>query len=299
MTYAIRNSIIIASLVILILAFNSVTRDKTNKKLEVVNISYQQKLNELNTLKRVNPDLAKEKEIMAQHDAMQMKALNRTKFVLKEDNPTLAYDYFTSLAERFCPGLQFDFRVETGGNFLGTDYNSYSLTGKTSLDHYYRFLYHLETQSPLVKIVNKAMSEIDDEIPQSGKTKARIEKKIDFNLRVNVFYEQAGKTYEDLAIRILPAKSVIGNPFRAKIFEPVEDPSQLYYVDINKSKIVGFSSETITVKQEGNGKIAILKTGDKVAYGYLHEINWVQEYALFKINQVGISQDVKLYIEKD
>ncbi len=297
MTYAIRNSIIIFGLIIMVLILNTITKNKTEQELEAVNRIYNEKSTELSNLKRINPDLEKEKEIMAQHDVMQTKALNRTKFILKYDDPTLSYDYFTSIAERFVPKFYFDFRFEGSGTLNNTNYNKYALKGTSDLDKLFRFLYHLENQSALVKISAMNLEEKEQIVPRPGKKTDDMKKVLDFTINVMIFFDASGDTYEELAIQNMKSTQVLTNPFRAKIIKPQYDEESIY-VNIDKAKIVGLSPETVTLQEDGK-KVAVLEIGDRVLQGYLSSINWEEEYAVFKSDAYGVIMEAKLYLERE
>jgi hypothetical protein len=267
------------------------------KKLDSVDFVYQEKMNELNTLKRINPDLEKEKEIMAQHDEMQMKALNRTKFMIREDNPTYAYSYLSSVAEGYAGSLHFDFRFEGTGTLLGTNFNRYSLQGKSNLYNLFRFLYHLENQSALLKVAGVELKETEEEIFEMRKKTTKKVKTLGFSVTLLAFYDSSGKTYEELALRNLSVPQLVANPFFAKIYPPEASKEDLHFINIDNAKIVGLSQDTVTLK-EGN-KIAVLQPGDKVLHGILQSINWEEEYVVFESDAMGVTVKAKLYLERE
>ena len=294
MSYAIRNSIIIAALLILILSINAVWRSNTMKKLESEKKIFNAKSKELADLKRVNPDLEKEKEIMAQHDSLQRKALKRTKFIVQEDNSILTYDYITKLTKTYCPGFNFDFQTLDGGSIYGTTFNKYKIYGSTNLKDFYTFICQLEKQSPLciIESLNFGEEPVDS---KSGSGKKMV---IKFEMEFSVFYDKNGKPYEELALRDIKRKYLSENPFTFKLHEPDGSNIDPSLVKIDGAKIIGITEDNILLKA-GQNEIVYLEIGDEVAHGYLDEIVYDEKYAVFKINQIGIVQNKKLYLEKE
>ena len=293
MTYAIRNSIIIGTLLIIVLVATFIGKSRSKKELSIFTREFEQVDKKLSDLKKVNPDLEKEKEIMAQHDELQRKALQKTKFILQNDDASLAYDYLTDITNRYCSKLNFDFNYNGEGENQGVRYNEYSINGNTDIKNFFTFVYQIETQSPLFIIQSFEVRQETD-LDEESKKKSEII----FNLSLYAYFDQNGVPYEELPFMNLKYKNITSNPFKPRIHDPKKDDEELLYVDIEKIKILGFTKNNIMIEETG-GKVSFLSVGDKVAYGYLQKINWEEQFALFNINRIGIALEEKLYVNVD
>ena len=119
-----------------------------------------------------------------------------------------------------------------------------------------------------------------------------------FNLSLFTYFNKNGIPYEELPFMNLKYKNVSSHPFKPKIHEPEIDEEELFYVDIDKAKILGLTKKNIMI-EDSKGNVSFLSVGDKVAYGYLQKINWEDQFALFNVNRIGVPLEKKLYVNID
>lgn len=87
MPYAIRNSIVLGILLILVFVGGLLSNSQSVKRLEKYKTALVKNQKTLAKLNKTYPDLGKTDEIIASLDSMKKKALEDNKIILKNDNP--------------------------------------------------------------------------------------------------------------------------------------------------------------------------------------------------------------------
>ncbi len=290
MTYAIRNSLILFGLLVIIFFIMLFNNQNALKILHKVQAERDRKATELTNLRRQYPDLANEKQIIAKHQKMLEEAAKKTKKILKEDTPTITYDYLTRLASKYAQNISFNFTTKPQGKIKDTFYNQYNITGDASIYSISRFIYQLEKQPPLYTIENIRLEE-NEKGSIYGDS-------LHFDIKLNVYFDYNGIDISDIKLLNLPYYSLKSNPFKFKIHEPQKTKGSEYDIDIDNAKLIAMTKDLVFLKIEGQ-YVRTLSVGDPVAYGYLDKIDFKNQVAVFKINKIGIPQKIILKIEKD
>ena len=288
MSYSIRNSVILAGLLIIILLGSYLVNAKSAKKLEELEKSNKESSTMLEDLKRANPDLGNEEKVMKSLEKMKRKVLENSKLVLKEDNATLTYQYLIDITENFCPDVTFDFQVSKSGEYKEFSFNTYNLAGKANIESLHFFIFQIEYQSPLytiesIKLAEESVIEVDT---------------VNFKIVINSYFNKTGTDFKDIPLRSFKFTNLRYNPFYSRIHAPIPDPYELQFLNIYTSSIIGLTPYKVFLRDE-HGKINTLSPGDKVAFGYLDHINWHEQCAVFKINRIGITEEEILYINNE
>lgn len=287
MSYAIRNTIILAGLLVIVFIGGLLSNSQSVKRLEKMEKTYNSNRQTLDQLKRTNPDLDKTDEIIASLDEMKKKALEDNKIILKNDNPSQTYQYLIDITETFTPDLDFDFKVAQGGKSNNLPFNSYTLNGTANIESLHFFVFQIEYQAPLYIIESMRLSE----------TSVALKDTVDFAMKLNVFYDKkTGTSISEIPFRSFSYSSLAYNPFYSRIHTPIDRSEENKYLNINTALLIGLTPDKIFLR-DMNGMIVTLVPGSRVAYGYLNYINWKQQCAVFNINRIGINQEVKMYLQ--
>lgn len=290
MTYAIRNSVILLSLMIIIIIVMAVNNSGNLKVLHRVTQEKDMKANILKEIRRKNPDLANEKEIIEEHKRLLEDAEKKRKHILKDDNPTATYDYLTSLSNHYSKKLNFNFVTNEHGQIEATFYNNYTISGDSDIFSIYNFVYQLEEQSALYTIEKFTLIE--------NEKGSIFSDSLHFELKLNVYFDSNGTDMSDISLRKLPYYRISYNPFRFRIYEPEIEDNKDIGIDLDTVKMIGITTNKVFLKIQGH-YVQALSIGDEVAYGYLKRIDMKDQLAIFKINKIGLSQEKILKIEKD
>lgn len=290
MTYAIRNSVILLGLMVIMIIVMAVNNSRGLKVLHRVTQEKNMKANILKEIRRKNPDLANEKQIIEEHKALLKEAEKRTKHILKDDNPTITYDYLTSLTSKYSKNLHFDFVTGTPGTVGETFYDKYTISGNADVFSIYNFIYQLEEQPPLYTVEKFSLLE--------NEKGSIFSDTLHFEIEMNVYFDANGTDMSDINLRQLPYSRISYNPFRFRVYEPQENKDKDMGIDIDTVKMIGITKDKVFLKIQGH-YVQSLSVGDEIAYGYLEKIDMKNQLAVFKINKVGIPQEKILKIEKD
>lgn len=288
MPYVIRNTLVLTGLLAIILLFSLISNAMTNKKIEAIKTTYTQNQQMLENLKRTNPDLANEAQIVASLEQTRQRARDNNKLFIKEDNPTITFQYLIDICDVFCPDVEFNFIIKGSGvTPNNVNYNTYTINGTALLNSLHFFIFQLEYQSPLITIEEIRLSE--DEIG--------INDQIAFSLQMNVYYDpQNGIDINEIKTRRFTFANLKYNPFRTRIYE-AQDDADSKLVNVYNVTLIGLTPEKAFLRSE-NGRIVTLTTGDKVKYGYVNYIDWKKQRVAFKLNRIGIKEDYILYLDK-
>ena len=299
MSYAIRNTIILAVLLVIVIVGFIIGNSKYVKQKEELTIEYNRLAEELNNLKITNPDYNDIVRITEEYQTLRIKDQKTGKVIPKENNPTLSYLYLLNICDKFCPGLDFEFSLEKSGMISNTSYNSFFLSGEANIYSLYSFIFQIEKNIMFYTIERISLSEV---IIEEEKEEGIITLKpnmVSFEIMINVYFnEQITETIDVVKLRNLRYKNINYNPFYTRVHEPVVDIDQETYTNLDYSQMIGLTPEKVFLR-DNNENIVIISPGDKVAYGYLDRINWKEQSAVFKINRVGITVDKILYWSKD
>jgi len=287
MTYAIRNSIVLGILLVLFFVGGLLSNSQSVKRLEKIKNVFSENRQTLSQLKKNYPDLDKTDKIIASLDEMKKRALEDNKIILKNDNPSQTYQYLIDITETFTPDLNFDFKVAHGGKKGDLPYNSYTLNGSGNIESLHFFLFQVEYQAPLYVIESMRISE----------TSVSMKDTVDFSMKLNVFYDnKTGTSISEIPFRSFSYSNLVYNPFYSQIHTPIDRSEEEKYININTAVIIGLTPDKVFFR-DINGLIVTLVPGSRVAYGYLNYINWKQQCAVFKINRIGITQEIKMYLQ--
>jgi len=286
MPYSVRNTIVLIILLIIVILGTILVNAKSVRKLEELEKSNKDNSETIEKLIRTHPDLKNEEKVMESLENMKKKVLESSKFILKEDNPTLTYQYLIDITENFCPDVVFDFKVLKSGKDKEFSFNSYNISGNVNIESLHFFIFQIEYQSPLyaiesIKLSEESVTKIDT---------------VNFAIVLNAYFNESGTDIKDIPLRSFKFTNLRYNPFYSRIHPPLDDAYELQFLNIYTSTIIGLTPYKVFLRDE-DGKINTLTPGDKVAYGYLDQINWYKQAAVFKINRIGITEEEIIYID--
>ena len=282
MRYAIRNSLILLALLLFVVLVVVITNAQSNRKLKTLQKSNMESKAQLASLKAANPDMQDQEMFAGNLENLERRVKNESKFISRENTPTSTYKYLLDICDRSCPDLKFDFKYTDNGMVETTMYNSYSIIGEGPLRLLYQFIHQIENQFMLYVIDSIMLTSID--------SADKPEDYVIFTIDLRAYYEDTAIEMEDIPFRNLKHRTISNNPFIARIHGPMPDEYELNFVNINTGILIGLTVNKAFM-QDDKGKIHVLNVGDKVAYGYLDRIEWNEQSAVFKLNEIGIVEE--------
>lgn len=214
------------------------------------------------------------------------------KIMMKEDTPTGTLSYLFDIANKYAGFLHFDYGLSESGIKTKDSkvfYNQYILTGKAFINQIFLFLDQLERQPAFYTIESLALNIMN--ISEEGR--------VQFSIELRAYYTATGKNLANIKLRKNKVRRLSYNPFFPRIHEKVDkkDDDFLDLLDIESVDMVALSPERVFLKSRNNGIIKILNIGDRVRFGYLENIDWLRQEAVFAVNRYGVQERMRLAIK--
>ena len=212
------------------------------------------------------------------------------KIMMRDDSTTRSLEYFFELADRYATYLHFDFGHSDSGVVEGDEqvkYNEYIITGAAFMNQIYAFIDQLERQAPFYSLETVALESLPAE--EKGKVK--------FSIELRAYYTEDGVLIDEIDLKNYEKRLLAYNPFLPRIHAPLkpeDNDEMLALFEIENGVLVALSTERAFMKDAGSGIIHIFNIGDPVRYGFLENIDWGAQQAVFRINRYGIPEQVRV-----
>lgn len=297
MTYAIRNSIILGILLLLVFFSFLIANATSQKEYNKTRKNYEDKLKVLDEIKATNPYIKNEEQIIDSLETMKKIAFETSKHIPADDNPTLTYQYLLNICHNHCPGLSFDFELVNAGDEDSVYFNIYSISGEGKLSDIYSFINQIENQYYLIIVDAFNLTEFVDQDKREGKAKKI--SKVSFSMDLKVYFSaETGTKPDEIPTKKIEYSNIKYNPFISRIYQPFKDDKEEKFINIYEAKIVGLTKTKVFI-QGPEGHIVTLLPGGKVAYGFLDHIDWEDQSVVFKMNEIGVVTEKILYVEEE
>jgi len=289
MNYALRNTLILSVLLILVFVGFLLGNNSSVKKLNEIKTRYENNQKQLDELLAAHPDIKDHDRFIEALKELENKVKRESKIIPQKNDPTITYQYLLDICDNFCPDLKFDFVYNRLSKVEDIDYYTFTITGTAPVRSFYSFIYQIERQYLLYIIESIKINEkFEDEISTG---------KVEFTLVLNAYFEETAPELGEVPFRKLKYKNVEYDPFYSRIHAPLPDEEEAGFLDINLAGMIGLTPNRVFMKDQ-LGKIHILELGDRVAYGTLRSINWKEQLAIFQLNEIGITKDRKIYLNE-
>lgn len=290
MPYSTRNTIILICIAILLLAAILIINGSRAGDLKEVKAENQDKRDRLKRLENSYPNLDNQELVLEKLHDLEKKSLANNKLIPRRNTPILTYQYLLKICRYYCPSLQFNFNILKEGKINEVPFNSYSINGRANLYSLYNLIYQIETQQLLMTIESLKLAPVTTE-PQKADT-------VDYLIKFNAYYKNDGTKLEDIPFHVSNYDYLTYNPFVAKIHPPIKEKLDPSLVSLENSQLIGLTDNSIFL-ETGEGKIVELNPGDRIAYGYLQNIDTKNNRAVFVINKIGINERKILEFKKE
>ncbi len=276
MPYAIRNSIILA---ILILIVNSIgwfvlvfPAQKAKNKITLQMRDLDAKLMKdaviFSEIERSRKDLAE----------MRSRWQHRNKILPHTEDTKISYKYLHSIVMKTKHPFPFDFEFEDQRDTLGLSARKYSFRADVTFEQLFEFLNYFETNKRLMVIIEMQM----DAKPPAEDDRHPIEM-VSLNTRVVAYAAQNGT--DEIASTSEPMNRIQWNPFKPLVSERLPK-NEDGYAEVDRSKLVAISNK-IAYMQDQQGALIAIKEGDPVYLGFVTRIDQPSASVEFTLNYGG------------
>ncbi|MBN2460336.1 MAG: hypothetical protein JXB60_01915 [Candidatus Cloacimonetes bacterium] len=292
MQYAVRNTIILAVLLLIVIVGFTISNTRQKKILEGYTSQHEDLLRELDNLIKANPDYNNIEKIIKEYEQLKIKARETSKTIPRTNNPSVSYLYLLDLCDNFSPRIDFDFKMIENKQ-AEVSYNLYSLNGTANIFAFYDFIYQLENQPMFYTIEALRLQEyLMEEEEMTDRNM------VEFELDIKAYYDSTSTEPEGFQFRELHYTNLDYNPFLTRVYEPAVDLEEEKFLNLDTSYMIGLTPEKVFLRDERE-VINIISPGDRVAYGYLDRIEWEEQAAVFKINKTGVTMERKIFLNID
>ncbi len=281
MSNAIRNTIVLGVLLILILVGFMLIRNSIVKKTNELD-----KKNDASriTIAELEKQISNIDSLKAEYEFQKQLQAQQTKLIVGEDNTGLTYRYLLQLMAWMRRSFPFDFSLSAAPQ-KAVAYNEYVIGGRTNYLDVVHMVNHIEHQRAVLTI---------EDLSISADTAARSDS-VTFSMVLRTHYQDGGPDMVSLTAKDVPKPYTGNQVFNARIYETLPkveiDPN---LIDITDATLIGIAENRIYLKTS-QGIIRSLALGDRVAWGYLYGIDLSAGKAVFRLNKYGIEETHFLY----
>jgi len=286
-SYKIRNSIVLAVLLFLILAVGTYIRafnlPKKQKAIEVQIKTIEDELqntpnlyNQFNDLSALLTDTQKRWE-------------HRNKDIPPVDQTAQSYAYFSRLID-LSGYVKLDMiyaGVQMKGNY---GYNIYNLKGEAPFDNLYRFIWYLENDRKLYKVHTLTLKGL--EIAPTEKEEGKV--LVTFDMAVHAYFSSVSELSSSLGERSITPNYLAVDPFAPVISSGIP-PNTRSLVEVERSDLKAVIPGKAFLLDQNN-LIQTLQEGDEVYLGYVTKIDPENGRIECTLNKGGIIEKVELKI---
>lgn len=289
MSYALRNSIILAVLLVVVSAVGVYwiwLRQDDEKKV------LQERREELKgELEIINSVLAIYDAAQEQLDRYKTRWQNRGQIVPGSDDPAATLAYLYDLMELRNVSVNFDFFAKGRVDEEGHSFNMYALEGEGKFENLYGFIWHLEHGRRFHAVDHVQMDHREGEL--SGKRDW-----VKFKMVFRTYFEP-GSRVEGLQPLEMPARPPLlaHSPFRPLITQALPR-NNLGLFETDGAQLQGLGKD-LAYLVDRQGQMHLLREGDRVFMGRLAKIDLEGNQVEFVLNKGGIWERLKLKVGID
>jgi hypothetical protein len=286
-SYKIRNSIVLGALLLLILgvgtyirAFNlpkQARRVETQiKKIDEELQNTPNLVNQFNDLSAILTDTQKRWE-------------GRNKDIPPVDVTSQTYAYFSRIID-LSGYVKLDM-IYNGTQQMGNyGYNAYTLKGEAPFENLYRFIWYLENDRKLFKIITVNLRGVESAPTAEEESKVLTT----FDMLVHAYFSSVSELSNSMGERALTPNGLNVDPFTPVIASALP-PNTQALVEIERADLKAVIPGKAFVLDQGN-EIRTLREGDEVYLGYVTKLDSESGRLEATLNKGGIIQKVELKI---
>jgi Tfp pilus assembly protein PilO len=290
MSYALRNSLILALLLVVVALLGAywveVRRAGQIKKLEARQAKLKKELEEVNAV------LAVYDSTLAKLNHLQQRWQQRQYLVPAADTPAQTLAYLHEISSAPGAGVSFDFLYKGRVDQAGYSANAYALEGEGAFADFYGFLHRLERGRRFQAIDQLHLSQVEAE----GQDPATRGGRMKFKMILRTYFSP-GSPVEEPAMaqeRNWPEPAV-ANPFQPLIASSLPG-NHLGLFEVEGARLQGLAGN-LAYLLDRRGRSHLLRKGDRVYLGRLDRIDVGAKLVEFLLDKGGIWERQTLKME--
>ncbi|MFH1007610.1 MAG: hypothetical protein V1800_08925 [Candidatus Latescibacterota bacterium] len=288
MSYALRNTLIIAVLLALVLTGGAYwIYVRLPGELDALKAKEQERKSYLDQLNSVYGEF---EDTRAKLSALEAKWHAQTKTVPTDPSPASLFAHLNRILAQDRSALMFDFSFNHQVEQADYGYIVCFLTGAASFRDLYALLWRLENEPRLVKIVSLNMREKE----MGGEQEAEwAQSRMAFEMTLHAYYSPKKMGAEALRIaQETPNPHVRYNPFKPLVTRAFL-PNTEAEIEVDGATLLAMTSDRVLIRDK-SGRETSLREGDRVYLGRLTRIVPEEGRALFTLNEGGVIRSIFL-----
>ncbi|MDY0126755.1 MAG: hypothetical protein RBR69_01270 [Candidatus Cloacimonadaceae bacterium] len=277
MTNSSRNTLVLASLLIVNCIGGFLMLNHSQKKLEVRQEENTNLKSQINSFRAL---VTNRDSLEAEYELQKFIASQQSKEILQKDDQVVTYDYLLKILNWMGKDIIYDFALS--GQELEKNYNEYVISGRSDYMDLVHFTRMLEHQRALITV---------EDITLAGENVAHSDT-ISFSMILRTYYANEGVPANEVSYKPLARGVQEFQLFKSKIWEglPMLEEKDYRLIDVELGNMVGISESRVFMR-DARGIIRILSIGDEVLWGHLWKIDYREGMAIFKLNKYGFEEN--------
>ena len=285
MSYALRNSLILSGLLVVVLAVGfywvGVRQVAQVEALTATQGQVQAQLNDIHAVISIYDSA------QAQLNRLKARSQARNQIVPPADTPAQTLAYLHELLAFPAASVNFDFLYKGREDAADYSMNQYALEGEGRFENLYAFVWHLEHGRRFYGVDHIVVEYVEPEAEETGQNR------VGFKLVFRSYFEPQSQVEE-----LPPSKGtlrpdvLVKNPFRPLITQTIP-PNLLGLFEVPGARLGGVT-HNLAYLIDSRGQTHLLREGDQVYLGRLFKIDIEHNRVEFRLNLGGISEWVVL-----
>ena len=277
MTNSSRNTLVLASLLIVNCIGGFLMLNHSQKKLEVRQEENTNLKSQINSFRAL---VTNRDSLEAEYELQKFIASQQSKEILQKDDQVVTYDYLLKILNWMGKDIIYDFALS--GQELEKNYNECVISGRSDYMDLVHFTRMLEHQRALITV---------EDITLAGENVAHSDT-ISFSMILRTYYANEGVPANEVSYKPLARGVQEFQLFKSKIWEglPMLEEKDYRLIDVELGNMVGISESRVFMR-DARGIIRILSIGDEVLWGHLWKIDYREGMAIFKLNKYGFEEN--------
>jgi len=281
MKYAVRNSIFLFILLLIIVGVFYFDISQRNMQIETLEQALRTAEQELASFGGIRPDTLRVNFLSEKIAHLEGWAFDNSKFFLAADDSRITWAYLQNIIRRFNRNLDFNFSVVNRGPSLF----DYTITGTTTVPYLNAFVNHIEKLGALYTIENITVTQ------NFVATERGPVNNINYSMTLRPWVDATlGKNLNEAEMRRISYSRLPRDPFRPSIHPPMRVPSQEALIAHEHLRFVSFTNQHAFFVDQNSNVIA-LSPLQRVAYGFFSHIDR-ENRAVFRINRTGLYETI-------
>lgn len=288
MTNAGRNSIVLSSLLVMIVSVAVFLLQSTSKRVAVMDSENKASATKLAKLENMASNID---SLMLEYEVRKAMAVEQSKVILAEDNPTITYQYLLRVLNWLGRDILYDFALSPPPAEGEQTANNYVISGRTNYMDLANFTRQLEHQRALLTLEEFSIG--SDGVANSDT--------VSFSMVLRSHFSEGGLSLHEIKRKEVKAELASYQLFRSRIWDTIqydEDTEDPRLLNIDTSRLIGVAVGRVFLR-DSQGVIRILNLRDKVWGGYLYGIDVREGKAIFKVDKFGLPENQTLYLSTE